>query len=475
MTDSDTLGEGRFNGWVHSKKIHAQLDEVFHGADDGELFLENTKSQVLEFSDGKLSSATTSASQGFGLRVVCNERVGFAHSNSLTNDALKSAFDAVSYAKKGATGRWDTSPAKSNRNLYSDANPLELVPIDDKIELLRQIDAYARAQDSRIVQVSASIFGAISIIDILRQGGEHFHDTRPLVQFRVSVVMGEKGRMETGMSAEGGRYDLSKLVRPDDWRKIVDEAIRVAAVNLSSKPAPAGRMTIVLESGWPGVMVHEAVGHGLEGDAIFRDQSVYAGQVGEQVAAKGVTIIDDGTFDGLRGSLSIDDEGTPTQENVLIEDGILKGFMHDRLSARLMNTAPTGNGRRQNYASEVLPRMTNTYMANGKFERDEILTSVKDGLFAVSLGGGQVDPISGDFVFECTEAYKIRDGKIEEALKGATIVGNGPKAMKNVSMVGNDTSLDPGIGTCGKMGQTVPVGVGQPMLRLDDVTVGGTA
>nr|WP_070960810.1 metallopeptidase TldD-related protein [Hyphomonas sp. Mor2] len=259
------------------------------------------------------------------------------------------------------------------------------------------------------------------------------------------------------------------------WQKHADEAVRVATVNLRSKPAPAGNMTIVLEAGWPGVMVHEAVGHGLEGDAVYRGQSVYAGQIGEQVAAKGVTIIDDGTIHEARGSLNMDDEGTPSRQNVLIEDGILKGYLHDRRSARLMGHEPTGNGRRQSYAHTVLPRMTNTYMASGQYESEEIVASVEDGLLAVSLGGGQVNPTSGDFVFQCTEAYKIRDGKIEEPVTGATIVGNGPIAMKNAVMVGNATSLDPGVGVCGKKGQSVPVGVGQPMVRLDNMTVGGTA
>jgi len=340
---------------------------------------------------------------------------------------------------------------------------------------LAKIDAYVRDKDPRVKQVSASLLGNWQAVEIIRPGGHVASDVRPLVRINVSVVAGEGDRMESGSNGAGGRALYDQWVTAENWQRIADEALRQAIVNLDSVPAPAGEMTVVLGPGWPGVLLHEAVGHGLEGDFNRKKTSAFSGLMGEQVAAKGVTIVDDGTLDSRRGSLTIDDEGTPTGRTVLIEDGILKGYMQDRMNARLMGVDPTGNGRRESYACKPIPRMTNTYMLAGDKDPAEILASVKNGLYAVNFGGGQVDITSGKFVFSCTEAYKIENGKVTAPVKGATLIGNGPEAMKKVSMIGNDLELDTGIGTCGKDGQGVPVGIGQPTLRMEELTVGGTA
>jgi TldD protein len=337
------------------------------------------------------------------------------------------------------------------------------------------MNAYARGRDSRVRQVSASLSGEWQRIEIIRAGGEQYGDVRPLVRLNVSVVVEENGRQESGMFGGGGRSGYETYLDPVYWQAAIDEALRQALVNLTSIPAPAGEMTVVLGPGWPGILLHEAIGHGLEGDFNRKKTSAFAGLLGERVAAPGVTVVDDGTIDGRRGSLSIDDEGTPTHHTVLIEDGILKGYMQDRQNARLMGVAPTGNGRRESYASPVMPRMTNTYMLGGDKDPGEILASVKKGIYASNFGGGQVDITNGKFVFSCTEAYLIEDGKLGAAIKGATLIGSGPESLTRVSMIGNDMKLDTGIGTCGKNGQSVPVGVGQPTLRLDGLTVGGTA
>lgn len=470
----NSIEDFQFNGWLESQKIQSQLDDTLRGADDGELYLQAWQSEFFQFSDGQLKKAKIESKQGFGLRVVCGDLVGFSHSNDLDESAFGRARDAVKLAKSGGAGSWDVSPDKTNSAYYTDENPYDSISVQEKIALLQTIDSYARGHDPRVKQVKVELTGKQSVVRILRPGAERFDDARPLVQLRVTVMMEQNGRMGPGMSAAGGRYEMKRLTSEKGWKGQVKEAARMAAVNLISKPAPAGKKTVVLESGWPGVMVHEAVGHGLEGDAVYKGQSIYSGQVGQRVAAKGVTIVDNGTISERRGSLAIDDEGTPTRENVLIEDGVLKGFMHDRLSARQMKTAPTGNGRRENYANYIMPRMTNTYMTSGTYEDGEILASVDDGIYVVNLGGGQVNATSGDFVFECTEAYRLRKGKIEEPIKGATLIGNGPEAMKNVMMVGKDSKLDSGMGVCGKNGQTVPVGVGQPMVSLADMTIGGT-
>jgi len=445
------------------------------GADDGELYLEYRQSESVVMDDGQIKSASFDQGQGFGLRSVSGEAQGYAHAAELTEAAMKRASETVKAVRSGHSGVVQAGPAPTNRSLYTDLNPLGLVPFEQKVKLLEEIDAYARGKDSRVKQASISILGSWQAVYILRADGSHAADIRPLVRLNISVVLGAGDRMETGSYGFGGRVTYDGMIHPDDWHHGVDEAIREAEVNLGSIPAPAGEMPVVLGPGWPGVMLHEAVGHGLEGDFNRKGTSTFSGQVGQRVAAKGVTVVDDGSIPNLRGSISIDDEGTPSARNVLIEDGILKGYIQDRLNARLMGVEVTGNGRRQSYAHAPIPRMTNTFMMPGERDPAEIIASVKKGIYAVNFGGGSVDITSGKFVFSASEAYLIEDGKVGPAVKGATLIGTGPDAMRNVSMIGNDLMLDPGIGTCGKDGQGVPVGVGQPTLRIDGLTVGGTA
>ena len=377
--------------------------------------------------------------------------------------------------KGGHSGTYAEAPARTNRKLYSDENPLGSPAFDAKVKLLESIDAYAREKDPRVRQVTASVAANWQVVEILRADSEIYRDIRPMVRFNVSVIAGDGDRQESGSYGFGGRESFQRLIDPAAWQGAVDEAIRQALVNLQAVPAPAGEMDVVLGSGWPGVMLHEAVGHGLEGDFNRKKTSAFAGLMGQQVAAKGVTVVDDGTIQARRGSLSIDDEGTPTNRTVLIEDGILVGYMQDRQNARLMDMRPTGNGRRESHAHVPMPRMTNTYMLAGNHDPKEIIASVKNGLYAVNFGGGQVDITSGKYVFQCTEAYRIENGKVGAPVKGAMLIGNGPTDLHRISRVGNDFALDPGIGTCGKNGQGVPVGVGQPSLRMDTITVGGTA
>ncbi len=456
-------------------RVERIVDDTLRGMADGELYLEYTQSESLGFDDGRIKTASFDQSQGFGLRALSGEATGFAHSSDLSEDAIKRAAGAVRAVKEGHDGVLDLAPAGTNRLLYSEDNPLAAVAFATKAKLLTDIDAYARTKDARVRQVSASIAGQWQAVQIVRPEGTRFADIRPLVRLNVSIVVEENGRMETGSAGAGGRIMYDHYLDPAQWKAQVDEALRQALVNLSSVPAPAGDMTVVLGPGWPGVMLHEAVGHGLEGDFNRKKTSAFAGLMGQRVAASGVTVVDDGTIPDRRGSLTIDDEGTPSRRNVLIEDGILKGYMQDRLNARLMGVAATGNGRRQSYAHAPMPRMTNTFMLAGDRDPGEIIASVKKGLYAVNFGGGQVDITSGKFVFSATEAYIIEDGKVGPAVKGATLIGNGPDALTKISMIGSDMKLDDGIGTCGKDGQGVPVGVGQPTLRMDGLTVGGTA
>jgi TldD protein len=460
---------------MERSRVQSVVDQTLHGADDGELFLEYRQTESFAFDDGRLKAATYDTTQGFGLRAVSGEATGYAHASELSEAAIARAAEAVSVVKLGHSGILAGPPARSNIHLYTSESPLDSAPFEDKVKLMGEVDAYARRKDSRVKQVSCSLAGEWQVVEIIRPGGEIFRDIRPLVRLSVSIIVEENGRQETGYYGGGGRRAYTDYITPDYWQAGVDEAIRMALVNLQSVPAPAGEMTVVLGSGWPGILLHEAVGHGLEGDFNRKKTSAFAGLLGQRVASPGVTIVDDGTIAERRGSLSMDDEGTPTSCTVLIEDGILKGYMQDRMNARLMGMAATGNGRRESFASPVMPRMTNTYMLAGKHHPDEILASVKDGIYAVQFGGGQVDITSGKFVFSCTEAYRIRDGKAAEPIKGATLIGNGPDAMTRVSMIGTDMKLDTGIGTCGKSGQNVPVGVGQPTLRIDSITVGGTA
>jgi TldD protein len=450
------------------------LARAVEGADDGELYVEYSQSEALVFDNGRLKQATYNTDQGFGLRAVKEEAVGYAHSSELSNAALVRAADAVRAVKGGYCGRYAEPPQRTNAQLYGDENPLAEPGFETKIQLLCAIDAYVRAKDPRVRQVSISFGASWQAIEILRADGESFRDVRPLVRVNISAVVGEGDRQESGSHGYGGREGFASFLAEHNWRDAADDAVRQALINLQAVPAPAGEMDVVLAPGWPGVMLHEAVGHGLEGDFNRKQTSAFAGLMGQRVAADGVTVVDDGTIAQRRGSLTVDDEGTPTSRTVLIENGILVGYMQDRQNARLMGMKPTGNGRRQSYAYAPMPRMTNTYMLAGDRDPDEIIASVKTGIFAKNFGGGQVDITSGKYVFNVTEAYRIEDGKLREPLKGAMLIGNGPTDLNRISMIGNDLELDPGIGTCGKNGQGVPVGVGQPTLRMDRITVGGT-
>ena len=460
---------------VPSERAREILGDALHGADDGEIFLERSESESFVFDDGRLKSAAYDATEGFGLRVVAGETAGYAHSSEISDAALKRAASSAALAKRGYEGVAAESPRQTNAKLYGDEDPLASPGFSDKVSLLQEIDAYARAKDPRICQVMASLAGERRIVEIVRADGRLLRDVRPLVRLNVQVTVERDGRRESGSSGAGGRAGFETWITPERWQEQVEEALRMALVNLDSVPCPAGEMDVVLGPGWNGVLLHEAVGHGLEGDFNRKGTSAFSGRIGERVAAPGVTVFDDGHIAGRRGSLTIDDEGTPTSRTILIEDGILVGYMHDRMSARLMGTDPTGNGRRQSYAHMPLPRMTNTGMLAGESNREEMITSTQRGLYCANFGGGQVDITNGKFVFQCTEAYLIEDGKITAPVKGATLIGDGPSALTRVTMIGDDFSFDPGIGVCGKAGQGVPVGVGQPSLKLTGLTVGGTA
>jgi TldD protein len=450
------------------------ISRGLEGADDGELFLEYRQAEMLVFDNGRLKQATYDTSQGFGLRAVKDEAVGYAHASDVSEAAIARAADAVRAVKGGYSGHYADPPPRSNVKLYSEESPLATPAFEAKARLLETIDAYARAKDPRVRQVSASLGASWQAVEIVRGDGETYRDIRPLVRVNVSVVVGDGDRQEVGSAGYGGREGYERFIAADNWQDAVDNAVRQALTNLAAVPAPAGEMDVVLGPGWPGVMLHEAVGHGLEGDFNRKKTSAFAGLLGQRVAAKGVTVVDDGTIALRRGSLSIDDEGTPTNRTVLIEDGILVGYMQDRQNARLMGMKPTGNGRRESFAHVPMPRMTNTYMLAGTRDPQEIIAAVKDGIYAVHFGGGQVEITSGKYVFECTEAYRIENGNVGAPIKGAMLIGNGPTDLNRISMIGNDLALDEGIGTCGKNGQGVAVGVGQPTLRMDRITVGGT-
>jgi len=453
----------------------AQLQSATAGADDGELFLERRRSEVLVFDDGRVKTASYDASEGFGLRAVKGEVSGYAHSTEISESALKRAVATTRLAVGDGGGTLADGPLATNRRLYTDADPMADAEFPVKIETLREIDDFARSLDKRIVQVSANLAATLQEVHILRPDGTLVSDTRPMARLNVSVIVEQDGRRESGSHGGGGRIGLSGLMQPDHWQGVTREALRIALVNLEAVPAPAGQMDVVLGSGWPGILLHEAVGHGLEGDFNRKGTSAFSGLVGTQVAAKGVTIVDDGTIPDRRGSITVDDEGTPSTRNVLIEDGVLVGYMQDRQNARLMDVAPTGNGRRESFAHTPMPRMTNTVMEAGDATRDEVLGELRDGIYAVGFGGGQVDITNGKFVFSCTEAYRVENGKIGAPVKGATLIGDGPTAMKQIRAIANDMAMDPGVGTCGKAGQSVPVGVGQPTLLIGGLTVGGSA
>jgi TldD protein len=442
--------------------------------DDGELYLQYSASEAFGFDDGRLKTADYHSSSGFGLRGVSGETTAFAHANEISEAAIERAAATLKLLDP-AKGEPAPAPARTNQAMYGSDDPLSLIPFADKVALCQRIDAAARARDPRVCQVSVSLAASWSVIDIVRADGFVASDVRPLVRLGVQIVAEQNGRRETGFHGLGGRYLYDSLFDEAQWSRAIDIALAQALTNLESVAAPAGEMPVVLGPGWPGVLLHEAVGHGLEGDFNRKGTSAFSGRIGERVAAPGVTVVDDGAMNQRRGSLTIDDEGTPTRRTCLIEDGILKGYLQDRLNARLMGMEPTGNGRRESFEHAPMPRMTNTFMLAGEDDPAELVERVKDGIYAKSFGGGQVDITSGKFVFSCTEAYRIRGGKIAEPIKGATLIGDGPTVLTRVKGIGNDLALDQGVGVCGKGGQSVPAGVGQPTLLIDGLTVGGTA
>ena len=450
------------------------VSDTLQNCDDGELYLEDTKSESILLDDNKIKSSSYSSDLGFGFRAITGEVVAYSHSNEISKDSLKKSSENLKSTLKSMKGTYNHDISRSNKKFYEDINPLEQKTLNSKLEVLNKVNEYLRKKDNSVKQVTTSFAGEQKSIEIIRSGGEVLTDVRPLIRFNVSVMLEKNGRKETGVYGIGGRQSYDEYLKNDNWKTVCEEAFRIASVNLESKPAPAGEMKVVLGPGWPAILIHEAIGHGLEGDFNRKKTSAFHNLMGQRVASEGVTIVDDGTLNLRRGSLTIDDEGTPTENTVLIENGILKNFMQDRLNARLMNTKSTGSGRRESYKHVVLPRMRNTMMLSGKYSQDEMIRSVDKGIFAVSFGGGQVDITSGKFVFNCTEAYEINNGKIGSPIKGATLIGDGPSILKEVSMVGNDMKLDPGIGTCGKAGQGVPVGVAQPSILINKMTVGGT-
>jgi TldD protein len=475
LETTDRLFFGQDTSVLSREDAQHLTTEALTGADDGELFLEYRESEMLSLDDGRIRMASSDTALGFGLRAVSDEATGYAHAGEITRDALKRAAESVSAVRSGHSGEASAAPRSTNQRLYTDENPLRSTDFAVRTALLSEIDAYARAKDPRVIQVMASMAGEWQAVQIIRADGSRVADIRPLVRLNVAVVVERDGRRETGSYGTGGRFSYSHVMDEAVWRAATDEALRQAVLNLDSVAAPAGEMEVVLGSGWPGILLHEAIGHGLEGDFNRKKTSAFAGLLGQRIASPGVTVVDDGTIRDRRGSLTVDDEGTPTSRTVMIEDGILVGYIQDRMNARLMGQRATGNGRRQSYAHAPMPRMTNTVMLNGQHTHEEMIRSVKRGLYAVNFSGGQVDITSGKFVFSASEAYLIEDGRIGPPVKGATLIGNGPDALTKVTMVGNDMAMDAGIGTCGKQGQGVPVGVGQPTMKMAGLTVGGTA
>ena len=461
---------------LDSKRLQTVFGEILaHKVDYADLYFQYTRSESWSLEEGIVKSGSFNIDQGVGVRAVSGEKTAFAYSDDIGLAALESAAHATrAIARQGQSGRARVVKRAAGHNLYTPHDPIASLQDQAKVALLERIERRARALDPRVTQVMASLAGEYEVVLVARSDGKLAADVRPLVRLSLQAIVEQDGRREQGSSGGGGRFDYTYFTDDiiDDYaKKAVDQAL----VNLAARPAPAGTMTVVLGPGWPGVLLHEAIGHGLEGDFNRKGTSAFSGRIGERVAAPGVTVVDDGTIARRRGSLNIDDEGQPTQRNVLIEDGVLKTYMQDSLNARLMGVKPTGNGRRESYAHIPMPRMTNTYMLNGDRPREEIIASVKSGLYAVNFGGGQVDITSGKFVFSASEAYVIENGRLAYPVKGATLIGNGPDALTRVAMIGDDMALDPGVGICGKEGQSVPVGVGQPTLRIDGLTVGGTA
>ncbi|AXC49091.1 metalloprotease TldD [Paracoccus suum] len=472
---SDTPAFSPFDGLLDRDCALAILRGALQGADDGELFIERARAEALVLDDRRLRTASYNASQGFGLRGVTGEVTGYGHSTEISEAALVDAAETVRLAVGAGGGTWAAPPAGPGAPLYDPLDPIGGRPLAERIDTLRQIDAFARDLDPRVVQVSATIATALQEVAILRPEGGLVTDIRPMSRLNISVIVEDNTRRESGTTGGGGRIALQSLLAPAHWQGMVREALRIAQVNLRAVAAPAGVMDVALAPGWPGILLHEAVGHGLEGDFNRKGHSAFAGLIGQRVAAPGVTVIDDGTIRDRRGSITVDDEGTPPSRNVLIEDGVLVGYMQDRQSARLMGVAPTGNGRRESFAHPPMARMTNTYMLAGKADPAEVLAGLDDGIYAVGFGGGQVDITNGKFVFSCTEAYRVRGGVVGEPIRGATLIGDGATALKHVKAIGNDLALDPGLGNCGKQGQWVPVGVGLPTLLIGGLTVGGSA
>ncbi len=464
-----------FETMIDEETALSVLKSATDGADDGELFLERRRSESLMFDDGRLKTANYDAAEGFGLRAVRGETAGYAHSTEISESSLKRAAETARLAVGDGGATLAKAPQATNRKLYTDADPFDDATFPVKVDTLREIDAFARALDPRVVQVSASVAASMQEVEILRPDGLRTTDARPMTRINVSVIVEQDGRRENGSAGGGGRYGLASLIKPEHWQDLAREALRIAVVNLKAEPAPAGVFDVVLGPGWPGILLHEAVGHGLEGDFNRKKSSAFAGLLGQQVAARGVTVVDDGTIPDRRGSITVDDEGTPSARNVLIDDGVLVGYMQDRQNARLMGVEPTGNGRRQSYAHRPMPRMTNTFMLGGDSAPADILADLKDGIYAVGFAGGQVDITNGKFVFSCTEAYRVKGGKVLNPVKGATLIGDGATSLKHVRGIGNDMALDPGMGNCGKNGQWVPVGVGLPTLMIGGLTVGGSA
>lgn len=455
-----------------SKALSAALEGSIDYAD---LYFQSITREAWSLDDGIVKDASFNIEQGVGVRAVVGEKSGFAYSDDIEMSALlESSRAARSIAKSSGKNALQATRIQTGHSLYKSESPLLALSEAQKMDLLREADAVARAADPRVKQVMVSLLGVHDIVLVARSDGVFAADVRPLVRFNVSVIAEQNGRREQGTMGGGGRYDYHEFIANNSANEFAQEAVRQALVNLDAKDAPAGNMTVVLGPGWPGVLLHEAIGHGLEGDFNRKKTSAFSDRIGERVASPGVTVVDDGTLPNRRGSLNIDDEGTPTQCTTLIEDGILKGYMQDQLNARLSKTQSTGNGRRESYAHLPMPRMTNTYMLAGQHDPNEIIESVDKGFYAVNFGGGQVDITSGKFVFSASEAYMIENGKISYPVKGATLIGNGPDVLTRVGMIGNDLKLDNGVGTCGKDGQSVPVGVGQPTLRIDGITVGGT-
>lgn len=446
-----------------------------YSVDYADLYFQLIREESWSLEDSIVKDGMHSIEQGVGVRALAGEKTGFAYSDEIMLPALQQASQAArAIARSGASGGMQAWHSQTGHQLYLPQDPLDGLDDAEKVKLLERIDAQARRLDSRVTQVMASVSAAHEVVMVLASDGTIAADVRPLIRVNVSVIVEQDGRREQGYSGGGGRFSFAKLVENERWKEFVQEAVRSALVNLEAAPAPAGSMTVVLGPGWPGILLHEAIGHGLEGDFNRKGTSAFSGRIGEQVASEHCTVVDDGTIGSRRGSLNIDDEGTPTQCTTLIENGVLRGYLQDKLNARLMGVAPTGNGRRESFAHMTLPRMTNTYMLAGRHDPQEIIGSVKKGLYCRNFGGGQVDITSGKFVFSASEAYLIEDGKVTAPVRGATLIGNGPDVLRRVSMVGNDLKLDEGVGTCGKEGQDVPVGVGQPTLRVDGLTVGGT-